>query len=58
MSEIILEFGTDGEMTTEGKGFKGKTCDRAMKDFEDLGRVKSRKNKAEYYVKETQKATT
>jgi hypothetical protein len=58
MAEIILEFDLNGELKTEGKGFKGKTCDKAMKDFEDLGRVKSRKNKAEYYGTETQKTTT
>jgi hypothetical protein len=53
MADIILEFGADGEMTTEGRGFTGKACDKALKVFEDIGTVKTRKNKREYYETET-----
>jgi hypothetical protein len=50
MSEIIIDFLSDGQVTMEGKGFQGKSCDEAMGHFEKaLGVVKDRKNKPEYF---------
>jgi hypothetical protein len=50
MQEIIIEFDAAGEVKLEGKGFKGKSCDEAMGQFEKaLGVVSSRKNKPEYF---------
>ena len=50
MSEIIIDFLSDGQVSMEGKGFQGKSCDEAMSAFEKaLGVVGNRKNKPEYY---------
>jgi hypothetical protein len=50
MSEIIIDFLPDGQVSMEGKGFAGKTCDEAMGVFEKaLGAVTERKNKPEYF---------
>jgi hypothetical protein len=50
MSEIIMDFLPDGQVSMEGKGFKGKSCDEAMGVFEQaLGTVTDRKNKPEYF---------
>jgi hypothetical protein len=57
MSQIIMEFDDNGNVTIEGKGFTGKTCDKEMGDFEkSLGTVKNRKNKPEYYQLNTNKS--
>ena len=49
MSEIIIDFLPDGQVSLEGKGFQGKNCDSAMGAFEQaLGVVTDRKNKPEY----------
>lgn len=49
-TEIILDFAPDGEVKMEGKGFQGKSCDKAMSHFEKaLGVVSNRKNKPEYF---------
>jgi hypothetical protein len=50
MSEIIIDFLSDGQVSMEGKGFQGKSCDEAMSHFEKaLGVVSNRKNKPEYF---------
>jgi hypothetical protein len=50
MSEIIIDFLPDGQVSLEGKGFQGKSCDEAMGVFEKaLGVVTDRKNKPEYF---------
>jgi hypothetical protein len=50
MSEIIIDFLPDGQVSMEGKGFAGKTCDEAMGAFEQaLGVVTNRQNKPEYF---------
>jgi len=50
MSEIIIDFLPDGEVSMEGKGFQGKSCDEAMGHFEkSLGVVSNRQNKPEYF---------
>jgi hypothetical protein len=50
MSEIIIDFLSDGQVNLEGKGFQGKSCDEAMDVFEQaLGVVTNRKNKPEYF---------
>ncbi len=50
MPEIIIDFAPDGEVHMEGNGFQGKTCDAAMRQFEQaLGAVTDRKNKPEYF---------
>jgi len=50
MSEIIIDFLSDGQVSMEGKGFQGKSCDEAMGHFEKaLGVVTERKNKPEYF---------
>jgi hypothetical protein len=50
MSEIIIDFLSDGQVSMEGKGFQGKSCDEAMGHFEKaLGVVSHRKNKPEYF---------
>ena len=50
MSEIIIDFLPDGQVSMEGKGFQGKSCDEAMGAFEHaLGVVRDRKNKPEYF---------
>ncbi len=51
MKEIIIEFDEDGDIQIEGKGFEGRECDKEMKFIEELGDVKERKNKPEYYRK-------
>jgi hypothetical protein len=49
MKYIDLIFDENGEMTSEGFGFKGKECDAKMKEFADaLGVVTNRTNKPEY----------
>ena len=49
MSEIIIDFLPDGQVSMEGKGFQGKSCDEAMGAFEKaLGAVTNRKNKPDY----------
>jgi len=49
MQEIIIDFLPDGQVSMEGKGFQGKSCDEAMAVFEKaLGVVTGRKNKPEY----------
>jgi len=53
MSEIIIDFLSDGQVSMEGKGFHGKSCDEAMGHFEKvLGVVSKRKNKPQYFRKE------
>ena len=48
-TEIIIEFDLSGEVSLEGKGFVGKSCDEAMEVFEKaLGLVTDRHNKPEY----------
>ena len=48
-TEIIMEFGTDGSLKMEGKGFQGRACDQAMAPFEKaLGIITKRENKPEY----------
>jgi len=48
--EIIIDFLPDGQVSMEGKGFRGKACDDAMGVFEKaLGVVTKRKNKPEYH---------
>ncbi|MEM3452117.1 MAG: DUF2997 domain-containing protein [Candidatus Hadarchaeum sp.] len=48
--EIVIEFLPDGQVSMEGKGFTGKSCDEAMGVFEKaLGVVTNRKNKPEYF---------
>jgi hypothetical protein len=50
MQEIIIDFDVAGEVKLEGKGFQGKSCDKAMGHFEKaLGVVAHRKNKPEYF---------
>jgi len=50
MSEIIIDFLSDGQVSVEGKGFQSKSCDAAMGHFEKaLGVVSNRKNKSEYF---------
>jgi hypothetical protein len=50
MSEIIIDFLPDGQVSLEGKGFQAKSCDEAMGVFEQaLGVVTDRKNKPEYF---------
>jgi hypothetical protein len=50
MQKIIIEFDVAGEVQMEGKGFKGKSCDEAMGQFEKaLGVVSNRKNRPEYF---------
>ena len=50
MSEIIIEFQPDGQVSLEGKGLTGKSCDAEMGVFEKaLGVVTDRKNKPEYF---------
>jgi hypothetical protein len=50
MSEIVIDFLPDGQVSMEGKGFQGKSCDEAMAHFEKtLGVVSNRKNKPSYY---------
>lgn len=50
MQKIIIEFDAAGEVQMEGKGFKGKSCDEAMGQFEKaLGVVAHRKDKSEYF---------
>jgi hypothetical protein len=50
MQEIILEFDLQGEVTIEGNGFQGKTCDKEMEFMEKaLGKETDRKYKPEYY---------
>ncbi len=50
MEQIIIDIGHDGEVSMEGKGFKGKSCDAAMGHFEKaLGVVTERINKPEYH---------
>ena len=49
-TEIILDFASDGEVHMEGKGFQGKSCDKAMAVFEQaLGVLTERQNKPEYF---------
>lgn len=48
--EIVIDFAPDGQVSMEGKGFTGKSCDEAMGVFEKaLGKVSNRKNKPEYF---------
>jgi len=48
--EIVIDFLPDGQVSMEGKGFRGKACDDAMGVFEKaLGVVQKRKNKPEYH---------
>jgi hypothetical protein len=50
MREIVIDFLPDGQVSMEGKGFQGKSCDEAMGAFEQaLGVVTDRKNKPEYF---------
>jgi hypothetical protein len=50
MREIVIDFLPDGQVSMEGKGFQGKSCDEAMGFFEEaLGVVSNRKNKPEYF---------
>jgi hypothetical protein len=50
MSEIIIDFLSDGQVSMEGKEFQGKSCDEAMGHFEKaLGVVSNRKNKPQYF---------
>jgi hypothetical protein len=50
MAEIIIDFRPDGQVSLEGKGFQGKSCDEAMGAFEQaLGVVQERKNRPEYF---------
>ena len=50
MSEIIIDFLPDGQVSLEGKGFQGKSCDEAMGVFEKaLGVVTYRTNKPEFF---------
>ncbi|MBM4295184.1 MAG: DUF2997 domain-containing protein [Deltaproteobacteria bacterium] len=50
MAEFIIDFLSDGQVSMEGKGFQGKSCDEAMGHFEKaLGVVTERKNKPEYF---------
>jgi len=50
MSEIMIDFLPDGQVSMDGKGFQGKSCDEAMGAFEKaLGMVTDRKNKPEYF---------
>ncbi len=50
MQEIIIDFDSSGEVTMEGKGFQGKSCDEAMGAFEKaLGVVSDRHNKPKYF---------
>ncbi|MEJ2672344.1 MAG: DUF2997 domain-containing protein [Deltaproteobacteria bacterium] len=56
MSEIIIDFLSDGQVSMEGKGFQGKSCDEAMGHFEKaLGVVSNRKNKPEYFRTEVKR---
>jgi hypothetical protein len=49
MPEIIIDIDLNGEVHMEGKGYRGKSCDEAMGQFEKvLGRVTDRKDKPEY----------
>jgi len=50
MAEFIIDFLSDGQVSMEGKGFQGKSCDEAMGHFEKaLGLVTERRNKPEYF---------
>lgn len=54
--EIVMTFKKDGGVKLEAKGFKGKTCQKALEPFEKaVGKVTKRKQKPEYYQKETNK---
>ena len=50
MPEIEITFDDNGEVSMEGIGFTGKTCDQEMGAIEKaLGTVTKRKNKTEYF---------
>jgi hypothetical protein len=60
MPEVIeITFSPDGETTIEGSGFTGKSCDKAMAEFEKaLGKVIKRTNKPEYFKAEVKSNAT
>jgi hypothetical protein len=60
MQEVIeIIFDLDGQSHMEGKGFTGKSCDKAMADFEKaLGKVTERKNKPDYFKTEVKSNAT
>lgn len=49
MKEIIIDIDPQGNVTVEGKGFKGPECEQFTKDIESaLGEVESKTLKPEY----------
>lgn len=54
--EIVLEFGEDGQVNLEGKGFKGQTCYQEMQFLKDaLGVEISFTKKQEFYQREVRR---
>ena len=51
--QIEVTLGTDGSVSVDAQGFKGKGCDEAAKFIEDsLGGKKNYKRKSEWYAGE------
>ncbi|MCP4593979.1 MAG: DUF2997 domain-containing protein [bacterium] len=46
---MVIEFDENGDCTTEGQGFVGPECDKALREIERaLGQTTSRTKKPEY----------
>jgi hypothetical protein len=51
--QIKIIIDESGDVKAEGIGFKGASCDAAMKFLEELGQTTKNVRKADYYLRET-----
>lgn len=59
MKYLDITIGEEGQVSVEAKGFSGNSCEKAVEELEcELGLVKNKKKKSEYFQKEKQNVSS